>query len=126
MCPVRAACPWPMISSTCERTASRQIPSDSSTSAAKPSPSRINPSTIIVFLYPATPTNDDPLGRFGSRGPEDERSEQLLGALFLRPEVRKRDHVPDAGTAHQDHGQTIHPEAQAAGGGHPVFQGGQE
>ena len=39
MCPDGACWPWPMISSTCWRTPSREIPRDSSALAATPSPS---------------------------------------------------------------------------------------
>ena len=46
MCPDGACWPRPMISSTCCRTASRLIPSDSSVLAATPSPSRMRPSRM--------------------------------------------------------------------------------
>jgi hypothetical protein len=38
--------PWPMISSTCSRTAARLIPSDSSVSAATPSSTWMRPSRM--------------------------------------------------------------------------------
>ena len=46
MCPDGICWPWPMISSTCARTASRLMPSDSSALAATPSPSWMRPSRM--------------------------------------------------------------------------------
>jgi hypothetical protein len=45
MCPVGACWPWPVISSTWARTASSEMPGDSSALAATPWPSWINPSS---------------------------------------------------------------------------------
>ena len=39
MCPDGACWPWPIISSTCDLTDSRETPNDSSDLAATPSPS---------------------------------------------------------------------------------------
>ncbi len=48
MCPDGACWPWPMISSTCWRTASSEMPSDSRALAATPSPSWIRPEQDVL------------------------------------------------------------------------------